>query len=152
MNTFGKTHVPASESGRGLQTSSIDMSASFSFEIDRSRDLVRIRMAGLFTPADIAAFLDARRRAHAELGCGPNRHLTLNDVRQMKIQSQESVAAFRDMLSDPVYRSRRLAFVAAPTLARGQLLRALQNRDARCFETLEAAEAWLLAEDRSEAA
>ena len=128
------------------------MNANFSFEIDRSRDLVRIRMAGLFTAPDIAAFLDARRRAHAELGCAPNRHLTLNDFRGMKIQTQDMVAEFRLMLSDPAFRSRRLAFVAAPTLARGQLLRALQDRDARCFETIEAAEAWLFAGERSKAA
>ena len=128
------------------------MDASFSFEIDRSRDLVRITMAGLFTARDIAAFLEARRKAHEELGCAPNQHLTLNDVRRMKIQTQDMVAAFRDMLSDPAYRSRRLAFVAAPTLARGQLQRALQERDARCFDTIEAAEAWLFAEARSEAA
>ena len=128
------------------------MDASFSFEVDRSRDLIRIQMSGLFTPADIAAFLEARRRAHAELGCAPNAHATLNDVRAMKIQPQDIVAAFRDMLADPAYRSRRLAFVAAPTLARGQLLRALEDRDARCFDTVEEAEAWLFAEDRSEAA
>jgi len=111
-------------------------------------------MAGLFTRKDIAAFLEARERAHAELGCAPNMHVTLNDVTDMKIQSQEIVAAFRMMLSDPAYRSRRLAFVAAPTLARGQLLRALQDRDgqARCFNTVEEAEAWLLAESRSQAA
>lgn len=128
------------------------MSATFSFKVDRARDLVRIQMAGLFTANEIAAFLEARRRAHAELGCAPNRHLTLNDVRRMKIQTQDIVAEFRYMLSDPDYRSRRLAFVAAPTLARGQLLRALQDRDARCFETIEAAEAWLFAEARSQAA
>src|SRR6478672_4518695 len=119
------------------------MNASFSFEIARPRDLVRIQMSGLFTVADVAAFVEARRRAHPQLGCAPNRHLTLNDVRQMKIQTQEIVAEFRLMLSDPAYKSRRLAFVAAPTLARGQLLRALQDREARCFETIEAAEAWL---------
>ena len=128
------------------------MNASFSFEVDRTRDLVRIRMAGLFTAPDIAAFLDARRRAHGELRCAPNRHLTLNDVRRMKIQTQDMVAEFRLMLSDPAFRSRRLAFVAAPTLARGQLLRALQDREARCFETIAAAEAWLFAEAQSAAA
>ena len=128
------------------------MNASFSFDVDRARDLVRIQMAGLFTPDDIAAFLEARQRAHAELRCGPNQHLTLNDVRRMKIQPQDIVASFRYMLSEPAFRSRRLAFVAAPTLARGQLLRALQSREARCFETIEEAEAWLFAEARSEAA
>src|SRR6478672_6466730 len=85
------------------------MNASFSFEIDRPRDLVRIQMSGLFTAADVAAFVEARRRAHAQLGCAPNRHLTLNDVRQMKIQTQEIVAEFRLMLSDPPPRLRRRA-------------------------------------------
>lgn len=122
------------------------MNASFSFQVEPSRDLVRIQMAGLFTLPDIAAFLEARRRAHAELRCAPNRHLTFNDLRGMKIQPQEGVAAFREMLAEPAFRSRRLAFVAAPTLARSQLMRALDGRDARCFEDVEAAEGWLLDE------
>jgi hypothetical protein len=65
----------------------------------------------------------------------------------MKIQSQDVVTAFREMLGDPEQRSRRLAFVASQTLARGQLIRALSNREARCFEDAASAEAWLLAED-----
>lgn len=123
------------------------MSATFSFTIDKARSLVRITMSGLFTPDDIRDFLDARRVAHAELGCGPNRHFTLNDVRGMKIQPQESVAGFQEMLAAPQYRSRRLAFVAARTLARSQLMRALSNREARCFENVAHAEAWLFAEE-----
>lgn len=123
------------------------MSAKFSFKIDRVRGLVRIKMSGLFTLADVDAFLRAREKAHAALGCGPNQHITLNDLRGMAIQSQEIVAAFRDMLADPAYRSRRLAFVAGPTLARSQLMRALQSRDARCFEDPVTAEAWVLAEE-----
>jgi hypothetical protein len=124
------------------------MSATFSFETDKSRRLVRITMSGLFTPADIRDFLEARRKAHVELGCAPNMHFTLNDVRGMKIQPQESVTGFQEMLAAPEYRSRRLAFVAARTLARSQLMRALSNREARCFEDVAHAEAWLFAEER----
>lgn len=123
------------------------MSAKFAFKIDRVRGLVRISMSGLFAPADIEAFLRAREKAHAALGCGPNQHLTLNDLRGMNIQSQEVVAAFRDMLADPAYRSRRLAFVADRTLARSQLMRALQTREAQCFEDMATAEAWVFAEE-----
>lgn len=101
-------------------------------------------MSGFFTLEDIDAFLAARRRAHAELACGPNEHLTLNDLREMKIQSSESVAAFREMLAAPEYRSRRLALVVASTLAQSQLMRALDGREARCFDDPAAAEAWLL--------
>ncbi|MDT8760341.1 STAS/SEC14 domain-containing protein [Sphingomonas psychrotolerans] len=121
------------------------MSATFSINAEPGRDLVRIAMAGLFTPEDIEAFYKARESEHAKLTCGPNRHLTINDLRGMKIQPQESVAAFQQMLGAPEYRSRRLAFVIGQTLARGQLQRALGGRgpDVRCFDTVAEAEAWL---------
>lgn len=121
------------------------MSAVFAFDVDPSRNLVRIKMSGFFSLHDIETFLDARREAHARLTCAPNEHVTLNDLRGMKIQSHESVVAFRQMLAAPEFRSRRLAFVVALTLAQGQLLRALEGRDnVSCFEDSAAAEAWLL--------
>src|SRR6185503_11715394 len=110
------------------------MDARFSFQVDPARDLVRIAMFGLFSLQDIADFVEARREAHGRLLCARNAHVTLNDVRGLKIQPQETVAAFREMLAAPDYRSRKLAFVAGQTLARNQLLRALGGRDARCFD------------------
>ena len=120
------------------------MSERFAIDVDPSRNLVRIRMSGFFSRADIAAFLEARRVAHRRLDCPPNAHVTLNDVREMKIQSGDIVERFRAMLADPEYRSRRLAFVVAPTLARMQLERAAGAREARFFEDMSEAEAWLL--------
>jgi len=123
------------------------MNASFSVQADRARDLVRIRMSGLFACDDIAAFLEARAKAHADLACAPNQHLTLNDLKGMKIQPQDAVMAFRLMLSDPAFQSRRLAFVVGQTLARSQLVRALNGRDqVRGFEEPGEAEAWLFDE------
>ena len=120
------------------------MTAEFSFEVDPERDLVRIRMAGFFRAADIADFLEARRAAHAKLRCGPNAHLTLNDIRGMDIQSSDIVDAFQEMLAAPEYRSRRLAFIVANTLARAQAIRALESRAARWFTDPSEAETWLL--------
>jgi len=120
------------------------MSAEYSIQVDPSRDLIRIRMSGFFTSSDVDGFIAARAKAHAELTCRRNAHLTINDLREMKIQSQEIVDAFRAMLAAPEYRSRRLAFIVSSTLARSQLSRALGGRDARCFEDAEAAERWLL--------
>jgi len=125
------------------------MDARFCFAVDWHRDLVRITMSGLFGEADIARFLEARRAAHAQLGCAPNQHFTLNDVRAMKIQPQQSVAAFQELLADPAYRSRRLAFLVSPTLATSQLKRAAADRQVRCFEDQGEAEAWLF-EDGAE--
>lgn len=127
------------------------MSAEFSFRVDRRRGLVRIRMAGFFTRADIRAFLAAREKAHEALGCAPNQHLTLNDVRGMKIQAQDIVDAFQEMLAAPEYRSRRLAFIVSPTLAKLQLMRALDSRVARSFEDPVEAEAWLLGKETESA-
>lgn len=128
------------------------MPARFSFAVDRPRGLIRIAMSGLFAAHDIDAFLAARRKAHAELGTVPGGHLTLNDLRGMKIQSQETVAAFRDLLAVPEFPSRRLAFIVGATLAKSQLMRALDARQARCFEDAGEAEAWLFEKDAAVAA
>ena len=127
------------------------MSAEYSITVDPDRDLVRIRMAGFFTPEDIAAFVRARNAAHAQLTCAPNAHVTLNDIRDMKIQPQQSVDGFRAILADPLYRSRKLAFIVSPTLARTQVMRALDRREAQCFEDSWRAEAWLFARDAAAA-
>jgi hypothetical protein len=121
------------------------MKDKFSITADRSNGLVRIVMAGLYTLADVPAFYEARRQAHEALGLPKNAHLTLNDVRELKILPQDTLAAFSDMLADPEHHSRRLAFVVAPTLVRAQVQRALgERREAGCFEDPAEAEAWLL--------
>ena len=124
------------------------MNAHYSIRIDPERDLVHIELAGLFGEEDIPTYRNERRAAHAQLRCGANAHFTLVDLRELKIQPQESVAAFQAILANPEFRSRRIAFVVAPTLTRSQLLRALAGRGTCCFETVAEAEAWLL-EDRA---
>jgi hypothetical protein len=128
------------------------MSAHYSISVEPDRDLVRIEMSGFFTPDEVTAFLDAQRAAHRQLKCAPNQHLTLNDISAMKVQPQDTVAAFRSVLDMPEFHSRRLAFVVSRTLARSQVMRALNGRDAQCFENRVAAERWLLSADRAAAA
>ena len=127
------------------------MSGTFQIDVDVPRNLVRIAMSGFFSEADIHAFLEARAAAHKLLRCGPNRHLTLNDIRGMDIRSQEVVDSFRSILAAPEYRSRRLAFVVTGALSRLQLMRTIEGRDACVFEDCWEAEAWLLSEDGSAA-
>ena len=64
------------------------MNDKFSIEADRAHGLVRIRMSGLFTLDDVRDFYETRRRVHAALGLPKNEHLTLNDVRDLKILPQ----------------------------------------------------------------
>lgn len=126
------------------------MHPAFSFVVDCRRNLVRFVLTGLFMPEDVSAFLEARREAHAKLTCAPGRHVTLTDLRAIKILPQETVDAWTAHLTDPQTRVRRLAFLVGPTLVRTQLMRALAGRDSRhtrCFTDHAKAEAWLMEED-----
>lgn len=123
------------------------MDGSFDIQVDSARDLVRTRLAGFFTQDTVTRFVADRAAAFRQLRCGPNQHLSLTDVREVQIQSQEIVAAFRAVLADPTYRSKRLAFVTPTSLARMQLLRAINERadgTTRCFTDPAAAERWVL--------
>ncbi|MHA6722134.1 hypothetical protein [Sphingomonas sp. RS2018] len=120
------------------------MAPEFSIEVDGLRSLIRMSLSGFFDASTIDRFLAARAAAHAQLTCPPNTHCTITDVRGMAIQTQDMVQTFQQMLADPGYRSRRLAFVTAPTLARPQLLRAIGSRGARVFDDYAKAEAWVL--------
>lgn len=120
------------------------MNARFTIAVDPARDLVRVSMSGFWDRDTIAGFVVDLRASHKRLRCGPNQFITINDIREMKIQSQDVVAAFHTMLSDPTIRSRRLAFVVASSLARMQLGRAISGRDADSFTDPAAAEAWAL--------
>jgi hypothetical protein len=122
--------------------------SNFAIQVEPQRDLVRITLSGFFVPADVSAFVAARNKAHAGLRCTPNAHLTLVDVRGLKIQPQEAVTAFRAMLSAPEHRSRRLAFITSSTLARNQLTRAVGTRTAHFFVDAAEAETWLFEGDR----
>lgn len=123
------------------------MSATYTIDVDVARSLVRLRLAGFFTAADLGRFVADRNAAHARLTCGPNQHLSLADLRDLDIQSQDMVAGFQRMLADPAQQSRRLAFVIDSALARIQIGRAADNRQVRMFTDMGEAEAWILAHD-----
>jgi len=118
--------------------------ACFTIDVDPTLDLVRVCMTGFFSVADVADFQSELLSAHRQLRCahrgGP---LTLNDIRGMAVQSQDVIKRWGDFLSDPGHRSRRLAFVVSSALARMQLQRAIEGRQAQVFSTTEEAENWL---------
>lgn len=121
------------------------MVASFSFNIHPALSLVRITMAGFFEEQDLARFFATQDEAYRELRCAPNTHVTLVDIRDMQIQSQASVSAFRERLSDRRMAARRIAFVVSRSLARGQIIRAAETVNAEFFTDPEEALTWLLA-------
>ncbi len=121
------------------------MEARFSIANDVAHGLMRITMSGFFEPADIARFVAERDAAFRQLKTRPNEHLSLVDIRAMDIQASESVMGFQQVLADPRYRSRRIAFVVGRSLAAMQIRRAAKGRDTQFFDELDEAEAWLLA-------
>lgn len=122
------------------------MSAQFRFATFPHQNLVHITMAGFFTADDIARFVSARDAEHAKLRCGPGEHVTLVDIRDMKIQSQDSVDEFAAILASHHTRSRAIAFVVKASLARLQIQRAAAGRGAGFFGDVDEAKVWLLAQ------
>jgi hypothetical protein len=118
--------------------------SSYSIELDSQRHLLRITMSGFFEEADIFQFVVARDKAISELTAKSDHRFTLVDIREMQIQSQESVNAFQRVLSNPATISKPVAFVVSASLARLQIRRAAADRTAEYFTSLEAAEKWLL--------
>ena len=123
------------------------MEAIYKVEADPVTNIVRHYLAGFFEPIDVENYVAARNAAHEQLTSAPHQHVTLVDVRDMKIQQQDVVKTFGAVLADPRHHSRKLAFVVALSLARMQLLRATAHRTAQYFSTIEEAEAWLMADD-----
>lgn len=118
------------------------MDANFSIDPEPRLNLMRVRMSGFFSGADVGAFSTAYRAGLATLQ--PNQ-LTLVDITEMKIQAQDIVGAFASMLATPEIRSRKLAFVCGSTLARLQAQRLTDRPGVEFFRTVEDAEAWLFA-------
>lgn len=120
------------------------MQATFTITPDVSRGLLRISMGGFFEAADIARFAAAVVDGLHRLQTPPNGHLTLVDIREMDIQSSQSVVAFQRILTNPATAAPLIAFVETKSLAAMQIRRAASSRPARYFDAPEAAEAWLL--------
>ena len=118
--------------------------ASFSFDVDAGLHLLRISMEGFFAEDDIALFAAARDDAYLQLRGLAHDYRTIVDIREMQIQSQESVSAFQRLLSRPDAASTPIAFVVSKSLARLQIKRAAADRKAAYFTTVEDAERWLL--------
>lgn len=123
------------------------MAGSYSFEIDEGRDFVLMTLGGFFSPEEIEAFDRARRTAYRKLRCAPNQHVTLIDMRETVIQSQDAVDAFTRSVSDPETCSRKVAFVVSKSLARLQVKRVASSRHAGYFSTFAEAEAWLFQDE-----
>lgn len=122
------------------------MTGDFELHVDPKRKLLRVTMSGFFDAPQIMRMAQAVVTTFRQHGFAPDELLTLVDIRQMDIQSQDAVQQFQDLLSTEDTRSRRLAFIVARSLARLQIKRAASHREAEYFEDEASAEAWIAAE------
>jgi SpoU rRNA methylase family enzyme len=119
------------------------MAGWFRIDVEPSACLVRLTMGGFFDSATIAAMRRDLVVAIAALPCVANAHVTLCDIREMDIQSQERVEEFARLVGSDDIRSRRLAFVTAKSLARLQARRLTSREGVEFFSEIKAALDWL---------
>jgi hypothetical protein len=133
----------AAYTNRGNRIWNTDMAGHFDITLSPDDCLVRLTMSGFFEPEEIRRLGEEMVAAVARLHCPPNQHLTLCDIREMAIQSQDAVGHFTRLVGAEPIRSRMLAFVTAKSLARLQARRLTDRADVEFFDTVAAAEAWL---------
>lgn len=119
------------------------MDAHFSIVIEPERCLLHIIMGGFFGDEDVSEFRNDLTENLYRLGCRANDHVTLCDVSAMKIQTQDMVGVFSNVVGDPVFRSRKLAFVTGSTLARMQTRRLTNREGVAYFTDADEARTWL---------
>ncbi len=113
--------------------------------VDVDARFLHLTLGGFFDADAIARFMADREAAHVSLGAA-NDHVTLCDVTDCKIQSQESFEQFRALLMQRSRWGRRMAFVVPQgSLAALQVKRLVAERaDLRVFNDTEEGRAWVL--------
>lgn len=119
------------------------MAGYHTIQLVPERALIRLTMGGFYEPEEALALARHMAAAVSELGAPRNAHLTLADIRDMAIQSQDAVAAFMQVVGAEDIRSRKLAFVVARSLSRMQARRLTSRPDVEFFDDMPSAEAWL---------
>ena len=120
------------------------MAYAFEFIPNPRRGVVTINMSGFFLDDAIPLIATGMADALRKLNCGPNQHMTLIDVTGCQIQTQHIVGAFQKLVTNPMFRSRRLAVVVGSSLIKMQIRRIISDDSyARIFDNHSAAEAWL---------
>lgn len=115
----------------------------FSIRSEPACRLVRIKIDGMLTLADVTDLYHQEHAAVLAMGCKLGEHLALVDLTGCALQLQDVVAAFRTQIRS-VAQARKLALVTGASAVRMQARRILDRREAALFETIADAENWLL--------
>lgn len=117
---------------------------TISFDLERR--LIKVKLEGLCSLAELEAFSSELRSAILSFPDGGRSMGTLYDFTGASIQTQEVVLAMRQLAEHPLMVHRRVAMHTAGVLARRQAERICEHRsNMRVFDDQEEAVAWLLA-------
>lgn len=119
------------------------MNATHTIRVNPQQKLVDITLAGFFDVARVIQVAIEAKAAIDSLALARHEHLTLIDVSDFSLQSQDVVAALQSVLGNPLYASRRLAVITDKSLSPMQVQRVLKRDTAQWFDDRREAEAWL---------
>lgn len=123
----------------------------FEIKTEPGRRLVRLKLSGMLSEADVTELYRQEHAAILAMGCRLGEHLLLIDSTDNLLQTQSVIEAFKHQMAKPS-RAKRIAVVTGQSLSRMQARRLLTEQPGRTFETMAEAEAWLLTEPMSKAA
>ena len=111
------------------------------------RKLVRARMSGLLTLAEVKTFGEEEQAAVRAMNLCSGEFFLLVDTVGNTVQTQEVVLAFRELVMNSALKAKRIAVVRAGALAGMQSRRIADARsDYEVFPNVVEAEAWLFEE------
>lgn len=121
------------------------MTGRFTIDIDRKLKVVRIVLSGQLAASDIAGLFEAERAAVALIQGQMGQHLLLIDARELGVQPQAVAQAMQSVLLTHE-AARRIALVVGGALMKMQTKRVMSGTDFQTFDTIDAAEEWLLSD------
>jgi hypothetical protein len=122
----------------------------FQVETNHAERMIFLRMAGVLSVDEAHACAAAKEAAVDSLG-PPYDHMTLVDVRGLRLQPQEIFAIFTNFVATTRHKSRKVAIVGGEGTARMQFRRVAERAplrdDMRLFTVMAEARDWLVADD-----
>jgi len=118
----------------------------YGLTVDLERGYFEVKPHGFWTLDTMAAFAGELERTVRRIRATGRTPVSLCDLSDAMVQSQEVIDAFLRMMENPAVRSARVAVYTSAALTKLQAMRASQPHDEfRFFNDKDEARAWLFA-------
>ena len=119
------------------------MASTYSIKIDADKKIVTAKLAGFFSPQEVAEFARDEQAAARSLGCRSGEFGLLICTHGGQAQAQDVIGAFQGLMHDLPLKAGRIAFVSESALLNLQLRRMIPADRARVFGDVEEATKWV---------